>query len=153
MRRILISAVIAMTATSALAAGITKEDAVESRRAYYRVLGHDMATLSALAKGEIEYNADTAKTAVANMMLLGKYDTERLYPAGTSNADMPGKTRALPVIWDDMAGLHAKADEVNQALVAMNEVAGEGRAALGKALGKLGGSCKGCHSDFRSKDF
>ncbi|KZL25947.1 c-type cytochrome [Pseudovibrio sp. WM33] len=153
MRKLLITALVAMTATSAFAADTTKDDVVEARRAYFTLLGHDMGALAAMAKGEVEYSAEKAKAASGNMMTVASYNAAGLYTPGTSNADLPGKTRALPVIWEDMAGYQAKGKEFYQALVALNDVAGEGRPALGKALGKLGGTCKGCHKEFRAKDF
>ncbi|SDR47652.1 cytochrome c [Pseudovibrio sp. Tun.PSC04-5.I4] len=153
MRKLLITALVAMTATSAFAEGVKKEDVVDARRAYYTLLGYDMGTLAAMAKGNVDYNADTAKAAAANMMTVANYNAAGLYVPGTSNADLPGKTRALPVIWEDMPGMQAKGKDFYQALVALNEAAGGGRPALGKAVMKLGGTCKACHSHYRAKDF
>ncbi len=153
MRKLLITALVAMTATASFAAEGGKEDVAEARRAYYKLMGHEMGNLAAMAKGEVEYSAKSAKTAAGNLMALTSYSPAGLFVPGTSNADLPGKTRALPVIWEDMAGFQAKGKAYYEALVALNGVAGEGRPALGKALGKLGGSCKGCHKEYRAKDF
>jgi len=74
-------------------------------------------------------------------------------PPGTSNADLPGKTRALPAIWENLAAFQEKGMAYRDAVVALNTVAGTGAEALAPAVGKLGGTCKACHDDYRAKDF
>lgn len=153
MRKLLPVALTMLIATSAVAQDQKPEDVVEARRAYFTLVGFNMDQLAAMAKGEVEYNAETAKAAAANLQALTSMAPKALYAPGTSNADVAGKTRALPAIWSDFAGYQEKGKAFRQAVVALNEVAGNGRADLGKAVMTLGGTCKGCHSSYRAKGF
>ncbi|REC58638.1 cytochrome c [Rhodosalinus sediminis] len=136
-----------------LAAADGLEDIAEARRGYYKLLGSDMAALAAMAKGEVEYDAAVAETRARNMQILTTYDRAGLYVPGTSTADLPGETRALPAIWEDMAGVQEDGKAFVAAVEELQAAAGEGRAALGAAVQKVGGTCKSCHDDYRAKDF
>ncbi|TCP61976.1 cytochrome c556 [Rhodovulum bhavnagarense] len=151
MRKVLLTALIAAAPAGAFAAGL--EDLVEARRGYYKMLGANMAGLSAMAKGDVEYDGARAETLAGNLKIMTQYNIGHLYAPGTSNADMPGKTRALPAIWEDQAGVGEKGMAYVQAVNELNEVAGLDKAEMGKALQKVGGTCKGCHDDYRAKDF
>lgn len=152
MRKLLISTIIAATAASGAFAQ-SAEDVAEARRAFYTLLGFNMSTLSGMAKGEVDYDADAASAAAKDMLTLTSLNTSALYAEGSSNADLPGKTRAEAAIWEDMAGLQEKGMAFYEAVVALNDAAGNGKEALQGAIGKVGGTCKACHDDFRAKDF
>ncbi|MBK1635964.1 c-type cytochrome [Rhodovulum adriaticum] len=151
MRKVLLTALVAAIPATGFAAGL--EDLVEARRGYYKLLGANMGTLSAMAKGDVAYDGAAAQTAADNLKTLTQYNVGHLYAPGTSKADMPGKTRALPAIWEDQAGVAEKGMAYVEAVNALAEVAGLDRADMGKALQKVGGTCKGCHDDYRAKDF
>lgn len=129
------------------------EDTVKARRAYFSLVGANMGALAGMAKGEVEYDAATAEAHAKNMALLASYNGAHLFMAGTSNEDVLGETRALPKIWTDIDGFRAKFGDFAKAVDALQSQAGAGRAALGPALGQLGGTCKGCHDNYRAKDF
>ena len=112
-----------------------------------------MHGLAAMAKGEVDYNADAAAAHAKDLKTLTGYTISDLFAPGTSNADLPGKTRAKPAIWEDMPGFQEKAKAFVAAVDNLNENAGNGLDALRPAVGKLGAACKGCHDDFRAKDF
>ncbi|WP_414833053.1 c-type cytochrome [Afifella sp. YEN Y35] len=151
MRRLLLS--LAVLAAPSLALAQSPQDVADARIGYFRLLGLEMHDLAAMAKGEKDYDAEAAKTHAANLEALTHYSMAGLLAPGTSNEDLPGKTRALPAIWDDMDGMHAKAEAYVAAVQNLNTVAGEGLDQLRPAVGKLGGACKSCHDDFRAKDF
>ncbi|WP_026381805.1 c-type cytochrome [Afifella pfennigii] len=151
MRKILLSLLV--LAVPAAAAAQSAEDIAGARIGYYRLLGHEMSLLAAMAKGDVEYNAEKAAAAAKDLQTLTQYSVSDLFAPGTSNAELPGKTRALPVIWEDMAGLGDKGAAYVSAVEELNGVAGNGLDALRPAVGKLGGTCKSCHDDFRAKDF
>ena len=153
MRKLLPVALTMLIATSAAAQDMKPEDVVDARRAYFTLLGFNMDQLSAMAKGEVEYSAEDAMAAAGNLKVLTTYAPKALYAPGTSNVDLAGKTRALPEIWTDFPGYQAKSKEYREAVVALNEVAGQGRSELGKAVMKVGASCKSCHSSYRAKGF
>ncbi|MCT4654926.1 MAG: cytochrome c [Cohaesibacter sp.] len=152
MRKIILAAATAcLFASPALAADDPKLEAVEARQGYYKLLGANMGVLAGMAKGEIEYDAEKAKLHAGNIAKLSETNISFLYIPGTSAEDMAGKTRALPAIWKDMPGVGAAAKKYVEAAANIAKVAGEGRASLGGGVKMLGGSCKGCHDNYRAK--
>ena len=154
MRRLLIAA--AMTAAvlpGAAALADPLDDAIKARRGYFTLLGANVGPLAAMAKGDIEYDAETAELHASNLGALTFYNPVPHFPAGSDNDAKFGDTRALPVIWDDLDGFLGKYQDMVEAVSALQGAAGEGRAALGPALGEVGGTCKACHDDYRAKDF
>lgn len=129
------------------------EDVVNARLGYYRLLGLEMDGLAAMAKGDVEYSAEAAQGHAANIQTLTQYNLGGVFAPGTSNADLPGKTRALPAIWENFPKVGEKGAAFREAVAELNAVAGNGLDALRPAVGKLGGTCKACHDDFRAKDY
>ncbi len=152
MRKIILAAVTAaLFSIPALAADDPVKDAVEARQGYYKLLGANMGMLAGMAKGEIEYDAEKAKLHAGNIAKLAETNHGFLFVPGSSSEDMPGVSRALPAIWKDMPGVGVAAKKFKDAAANIANVAGEGRAALGGGVKMLGGSCKGCHDNFRVK--
>ncbi len=156
MRKLILSTVIAATAATTAATGAfaqSPSDIAKARRAFYTLVGFEMATLGGMAQGKIDYDADIASQSAKDIMTLTGYTTADLFAPGTSNEDLPGETRAKADIWADMPGVQEKGMAFYQAVVELNEVAGDGLDALRPAVGKLGGTCKACHDDYRAADF
>jgi cytochrome c556 len=126
---------------------------VEARQGYFKLLGLEMGALAGMAKGEVEYDAAAAEAHAADIVTLSTYTMDDLFAPGTSNADLPGETRALPAIWENMDDIQTKRQALDAAAQELAAIAGDGRAALGSAVGKLGGTCKSCHDDYRAEDF
>jgi cytochrome c556 len=76
-----------------------------------------------------------------------------LFLPGTSKADRPGKTVAKAEIWQDRARFETAFDDMQAAVAALGDVAGDGQPALAAAVGNLGKACGGCHKPFRAKEF
>ncbi len=155
MRAIRFASLVALVATPFLTVAHADpiEDAIEARRAYFDLFGANIGPLAAMAKGELEYDAELAMLHARNFAAIAAYDPTPHFMANTSNADVPGKTRALPSIWEDQAGFGEKIVGFQQAVEGLQGAAGAGRAELGGAVQKLGATCKACHDDFRAKDF
>jgi cytochrome c556 len=153
MRSLLLAAAFGTAAVATVAYAQDRHPAVKARQAYFQLLGANVGPLAAMAKGEMEYSAETAALHAKNLMTLTSYTVTPHFPEGTSNDDLLGETRALPVIWSDFDGFVEKYVGMVEQVEALQGAAGEGRAALGPALGQLGGSCKACHDDYRAKDF
>lgn len=151
MRKLILTALIAALPAGAALAG--PEDVAKARQGFYKLMGLEMGQLAGMAKGDIEYDADKALGHAADILALTKYNPGDLYAPGTSKADLPGMTRALPAIWEDFEGFRGKGAAFVAAVAELNEAAGNGRAALAPAVGKLGGTCKACHDDYRAADF
>ena len=129
------------------------DDAIKARRGYYQLLGFSFGPLVAMARGDIDYDAEAANGHASNLAALSFYDLNDLFPAGSSNADRPGDTRALPAIWDNLDDVGQKVTAFKAAVSGMSEAAGQGRQALGAAVQDLGRTCQACHDDYRARDF
>lgn len=154
MRHLLLAAVALTAGLAGAAAGADPlDDAIKARRGYFTLLGANVGPLAAMAKGEMEYSAETAETHATNLLALTNYNPVPHFPAGSSNAEKAGDTRALPVIFTDTPGFLEKYRDMVAAVTALQEPAVAGRGELGQALGQLGGTCKACHDDYRAQDF
>ncbi|MCG6901909.1 MAG: cytochrome c [Rhodobacter sp.] len=143
----------AFTATAALAGSHTSgqaEKAVKARKAHMGLNAFNLGILGAMAKGEVEFNADVAQGAANDLAALAMMSQASYWPEGSSSDDMEG-TRALPVAWTDMAGIIEKAQALGAATTAMAAAAGtlEGVQA---AIGPVGAACGACHKVYRKPD-
>ncbi|WP_316858352.1 cytochrome c [uncultured Cohaesibacter sp.] len=144
-------ATIALSLLAAPSLAGPKEDAIAARQGHYKLLGANMGALSAMAKGQIDYDAKTAQMHADNLATLSKNNIGFLFLEGTSSSDMPGVTRASAKIWEDFPGVGAAGAKFAEAAMTIQAEAGKGAAELGKALGMVGMSCKGCHDSYRTK--
>ncbi|MDI3337337.1 cytochrome c [Defluviimonas aestuarii] len=136
-------ATIAFTgAASAQEAPFAKQIKARQGIMVYRAL--NIGVLGAMAKGEVEYNAEAAQKAADALVSSGKLDVSMLYVPGSSNAENPDSTVKPEVFTEDL-GIGAKAADFNTAAEAMQAAAGGGLDGLKAAMGPLGKSCGGCH--------
>lgn len=74
------------------------------------------------------------------------------FPAG-SGVEVAPKSEALPAIWERPAEFQQANSKFVDEAAKFNTVALAGDvAAVGPAMKALGGTCKGCHENFRKKD-
>ena len=138
-------------ATSALADGHI-EKAVKARQGFMQVVAFNLGPLGAMAKGEMDYDADVAATNAANMEALSKMNNGAMWPAGSDNAALgEDKTRALPAAWAADSKVGEKHKAWIDASVELAAVAGNGLDALKPAVAEVGKSCGGCHDDYRAE--
>jgi cytochrome c556 len=150
-----LAAIVASALGLAPAAALAQsaEDVVDARLGYQHLLGLGMGGVAAMARGEAPYDAGLAEVHAANLALLADMQTGPMMAAGTSNADLPGKTRALPAIWENPERYAELEEALREAVAGLVAVAGDGADALGPAVTAVGGSCRACHSDFRAEDY
>ncbi|MFN3614504.1 MAG: c-type cytochrome [Rubrimonas sp.] len=129
------------------------EDSIRARRGFFTMLGMGVEPLGAMARGEAEYDAGVAQGHADDLAALAGYRFGALFVEGSSNADRAGETRALPAIWSNADDFQAKAADLIQAIAGVQAAAPEGRAAMGAALGTLGGTCRACHQSYRAQNF
>lgn len=152
MRKLILATLVAaVPATMVLAQ--SAEDSVKARQGFFQLISFELGGLGAMAKGDVEYDAEVASAHAADLAALTSLHITDYFAPGTSNEDLPGKTRALPVIWEDMGGFTEKLDGLTAAVANMSEAAGGGLDALRPAMGQLGGACKACHDNYRAKSF
>lgn len=128
------------------------EDAIAARRGYFTLIGANFGPLVGMARGDAEYDAETAQLHVENLVALGSMHVGFLFPEGSDNASRPGETRALPAIWENVEDVMARAqafeDAVSQLAAAPGTLDG-----LRGAIGGVGETCQGCHEDYRARSF
>lgn len=129
------------------------DDAIKARQGYYQVVSHNAGALFAMAKGSVDYNAETAATHAKNLEALSNMNTASMWVPGSSKEDRKGKTRALQVIWSTYPAIGEKGKAFKDASANLAMSAGEGLDQLRANIGALGASCKGCHETYRAKDF
>lgn len=125
--------------------------AVEARQSMMTVLAFNIGPLVAMAKGEMEYDAETATAAAENLARISALHQDRLWPEGTDNTQRDD-TRALPAIWSNMGDFTDKLTSLNGAATDMAAVAGDGLDAVRANLGPVGDACGACHEDYRESD-
>lgn len=136
---------------SALAQQAPKpEQLIKWRQSAYQVLAWNTGRVKANVDGQ--YNKDDVIKAANTIAAIANSGLGALYAPGTETGKGWKDTAAKPEIFTDK-----KAGEVaanfNKEANELARVAALGDAALVKAqLGKLQGTCKACHDDFRKKD-
>lgn len=120
-----------------------------ARQGQMRIQAFNIGVLVRMARGEAEYDAAAAQTAAANLAAISQMDGRAYWPAGSDNGALGDATRALPAIWQDMAGFGEAWGAFGSAATAMNAVAGDGLEALQGAIGPLGQSCAACHRNYQ----
>lgn len=141
----------AMAAPVAFAGGHGGNPAVKARQSHMQLYQHNLGILGGMARGNVEYNAETAQAAADNLALLTQVNQRSYWVPGTSTADLGEETRLLPALFED--GGFARAIEIGgamaEAATALAAVAGDGQEALGSALGGVGRQCGACHEAFQ----
>ena len=145
--------ILALVAVAFAGAAVAQEKIVNEikwRQSAYGFAAWNMARIK--SNVEVTYNkeevikAANASQAVANSCM------GALYAAGTDKGTGWEKTRAKPEIWTEQEKLGKAAMAFVKEANEMAKVAAAGDAAASKAqFGKLGGTCKGCHDDFKIK--
>jgi cytochrome c556 len=147
---ILLIAGLGLTA-SGFAAQDANEKAIKARQGEMQLRAFNAGPLFGMAKGQVEYDAELASKLAGNLKLLLDLDNGRAWAAGSHNEAYPGKTTALPKIWDTYPEISEYGKKYAAAVNELAAVAGNGLDALKGATGDLGKSCKGCHDEFREK--
>lgn len=147
---LLVGAALALSASVALAAGLSGADAVKDRQSHMKALG-----AAAKALGE-QLRSGAPDAAVVKVQAAKIDDAAKAlpgwFPAG-SGASSGAKTQALDLIWSDPAGFAKKQQALAVAAQKLNAAAQSGdMAAVGPAMQAVGGACKGCHETFKAKD-
>ena len=138
-------------ALPASAANDPNEKAIKARQSVMKLQSWYAGPLFAMAKGDMEYNAEMAKTYAANLNLMVNAEAGAMWPEGTDNGAYAGKTRALPETWTTWPEAGKKSEALSESAAALAEVAGDGLDALRSKIGDVGKACKGCHDDFRAE--
>ena len=97
---IVLSGMLAAGAVSSVAAGDFDKQ-IKARQAHMQLYSFNLGILGAMAKGEMEYNADLAKASADNLLAVATMNAGAMWPQGSdmAAAGNEGKTWAKPEIW------------------------------------------------------
>lgn len=150
LKKIALVAIGGLFATTAIAQSelFKADDLVKYRQSIYQVMSAQATVMGAMAKGEIEFDANTIHERALNMGNVAKLLGETYVPAtqGVKESNM------LPAAWEDMDGFSAKGKAFGSALQELIAASGESDFDAAKArpaIGKMLKSCKACHDDYR----
>jgi cytochrome c556 len=145
-----ISAAVAGTLALAQGAPDPIDAAVKARQSHMQLYQFNLALLGGMAQGGIDYDAEAAAAAAANLASLSALDQSRYWPEGSAAGEAEG-SRATADLWANLDDAVAKGMALNAAAVAMAEVAGTDLDGLRAAMGDLGGACSACHQSYRMR--
>ena len=151
MKSKLILALTAITLAGSAAAQVKPEDAIKWRQSGYGFMAWNMARIKMNVEGT--YNKEEVIKAATAIQAIANSGMSALYPAGSDKGTGWEKTRVKPEFFTNKEGVTKVAMAFNKEANEMAKVAAAGDAAATKEqLGKLGGTCKGCHDDFKIKN-
>lgn len=136
--------------TVSVAAQGNKEAEIKARQAFMKAQGGDVKTISEYAKGQ---GSEAAALKAAENLVARAPKILSLFPAGTSAADFPGKTRAKPEIWTDFEKFKTIPEKLaaEEAKLVAAIKSGD-RRAVANQLGATGrNGCNACHGTYRMK--
>ena len=141
-------AMLAAAGTAYAQQGPKPEDEIRYRQSVMNVIGRAMGPMGAMAQGKAPWDA---QAAAANMVVVSAVHTLPFTGFGPGT-DKGGDTRALPEVWSKPADFKAAADKMQDAMGKLDAAVKTGSLDNVKAaFGPVGGACKNCHDNFRSK--
>ena len=147
MKRIALASLAALSSVGAQAQFQKPEDAIKYRKAAFTVMANHFGRVGAMAQGKAPWDAKAAAESMVIVMDLHKLPFTA-FGEGTDKGD----TKALPEVWSKKAGFDTARDKMFGELAKLDAAVKSGNFDNVKAAtGGVGGSCKGCHDDFRGK--
>lgn len=143
-----VAGLVATCVSSVALAQVKPEDEIRYRQSVMNVIGRNFGTLVAMAKGERPFDAAAAQKAAVVVETLSGLPWAAFGPGTEKGAP----TKADPKVWTEVAKFKDGADKM-QVEVRKLPAATKDLAALKAQVGELGKTCKGCHDDFRQKEF
>jgi cytochrome c556 len=138
-------------AVTVSAADQGKLAAVKHRQDTMKRQAGDLKYIATYAKGGVGDQAEAARKVADLQSIRGELLS--LFVPGTSTADLPGKTYAKPIIWQDWKKFSSQIpnlEPLDSALAAA--VQKNDKPAILAAIGNLGkNGCGACHSVYRAK--
>jgi cytochrome c556 len=136
---------------SALAAGPKPEEQIKYRQAGYSFMSWNMGKI----KGELGGSYDAKQVTVAANVIaaIANSGMGALFGPGTDKDIGDVHTNVKPELFQKMDEVKKLSGEFIAAANNLAKVAATGdKAAVEKAFGAVGKSCKACHDQFRAKD-
>lgn len=153
MKAMMISALAgALLASTAAQAQLKPEEQVEIRQAGYQFMAWNMGKIKAqVIDGKEPYDQAKVAAAANAIAAIANSGMGALYSPDTTSAQLGKQTRLKPEFFDNLEEAGRIGGEfVKNANQLANVAAGNDQAAIKKAFGDVGGSCKSCHDKFRA---
>lgn len=125
------------------------ENEIKVRNAQMTLYSFNLGILGAMAKGEMDYDAELAAASASNIVSASKLSMMAAWPQGSDNASVDG-TRALPAAWEKWPDIATKGQEFTAAAEKLAAVAGTDLDGLRSAIGDVGKACGACHKPYRA---
>lgn len=142
MKKLVLATLLAVGMTGTAMAEVDKDAVIKYRQSAFTVAGWNMGVLGGMLKGDIEYNADEAKAAAVRInemaKLVGDTFIDGTYEGSNAKAE----------IADEKEKFNGMLENFVKESEAMLTAASE-KKTLAPQMGKLGGTCKTCHDDFK----
>ena len=151
MKAKILLALLSVTLAGTAAAQLKPEDAIKFRQSGYTFMAWNMGRIKMNVEGQ--FNKDEVVKAANAIQAIANSGMGALYPAGSDHGTGWEKTRVKPEFFSNKEGVGKVAVAFVKEANEMAKVAAAGDAAATKEqLGKLSGTCKACHDDFKIKD-
>ncbi len=129
------------------------EKAIKGRQGLMQVYAFNLSLVGDMAKGKVDYNAETAQNAANNLLAVATMKNGAMWPegSGTDHPEFGENTRALPEIWTTYPEIGQRGADLVSALEEFVKVAGKDLQSMGEGLKAVGKGCKSCHEEFRAE--
>jgi len=122
---------------------------VKYRQSAFFVMQQNFGRVAAMAQGKAPFDAKVAADSAA----VAEYVSKLPWAAFGPGTDKVATSKAKAEIWTDTAKFNEGAEKMQSEMAKFSAAAKTGSLdAIKAALGGVGGTCKGCHDNFRAKD-
>lgn len=141
-----------LLASTAVQAQMKPEEMVETRQAGYQFMSWNMGKIKAQVVDDKEPYDQAKVAAAANAIAaIANSGMGSLYSPDTTTEQLGKATRLKPEFFQNLDEAGQIGRNFTAAANQLAKVAAEGdQAAIKKAFGDVGGSCKSCHDKFRA---
>ncbi|MEM1403960.1 MAG: cytochrome c [Pseudomonadota bacterium] len=120
------------------------------RQSYFTLLAMNFGPIAGMLKGEIPWDEAKLLKLAEDFSAVASVDVARAFGPGTDG----GKTRSKPEIWENTDDFLEKYGDLQEAAKMLVPAASTGdKQEVGKAVRAIGGTCKACHDEYKSKDY
>ncbi|GBC54722.1 cytochrome c, class II [Stutzerimonas stutzeri] len=141
-----------LLASTAVQAQMKPEEMVETRQAGYQFMSWNMGKIKAqVVDGKEPYDQAKVAAAANAIAAIANSGMGSLYSPDTTTEQLGKATRLKPEFFQSLDEAGQIGRNFTAAANQLAKVAAEGdQAAIKKAFGDVGGSCKSCHDKFRA---
>lgn len=125
------------------------ENAVKTRQSVFRMLSFSNGPLGAMARGQAEFDRETAIQAAERVAYLAEFIPEIIRATDTRGTDV--ETRAFDSMWENLGEVDQLAMDLRDGAMAAIEILNnQGASGVRQAVMEIGPKCGACHDRFRA---